>query len=135
MKRNVPSVSSALILVVLLGAGCASPPASKAKVSYALESVTDGYSVYRVSINESVFKHESSIGTLEVSINENGSIVRVRDFSGLGTFATTGVDHYYCLDESGRVEHLGDLKSSWYVNERSVFAEVGGFHAIRERGE
>jgi len=82
-----------------------------------------------------MFKHESSIGTLEIGVNQHGDIIRVRDFSGLGTFATTGVDHYYFIGEKGKVEHLGNLKSSWYIDERAVFVEIGGLHPIRSASE
>ena len=118
------------ILVFLL-AGCSSPRNGRLNVSYRLAEVVNGESVFLVSINGKQFEHKSSSGAIEFYEADNRNALRVRVTSGRGTFASTGVDHYYCVDTQGRITYLGNLKSSWYEDEESIGCELGSFKPIR----
>jgi hypothetical protein len=120
---------SACILLVSI-VGCNSPRNAKLNVSYRLAEVVDGDSVFLVSINGKKFEHKSSSGALEFFENSNRTALRVRVTSGRGTFASVGVDHYYCVDTQGRITYLGYLKSSWYEDEESIGFELGGFRPV-----
>src|SRR5262249_36405524 len=92
--------------------------------------VVDGDSVFIVSINGKEFEHKSTSGGVGFYENKGRTALRVRVFSGRGTFVAVGVDHYYTVDAQGRVIYLGSLKSSWYEGEESVGFEPGGFKRI-----
>src|SRR6185436_20846339 len=115
---------------VLFIVGCKSSRAGRLNVSYRLAEVVNGDSVFIVSINGKQFEHKSSSGGVEFYENRERTALRVRVFEGRGTFVAVGVDHYYSMDERGRVTYLGSLKSSWYEGEESVGFEPSGFKSV-----
>lgn len=115
---------------MLLFVGCKSPRAGRLNVSYRLAEVVNGDSVFVVSINGKSFEHKSSSGGVDFYENKGQTALRVRVFSGRGTFVAVGVDHYYAVDAQGRVTYLGNLKSSWYEGEESIGFEPSGFRPI-----
>lgn len=126
--RHQPLLLACVVLLFFVG--CKSPHAGKLNVSYRLAEVVDGDSVFIVSINGKGFEHKSTSGGVGFYENRDQTALRVRVFSGRGTFVAVGVDHYYTVDAQGRVTYLGSLKSSWYEGEESIGFEPSGFKPV-----
>lgn len=131
--RNLCSASAVCLLVGLVG--CSSSGVGRLNASFRLAEVINGDSVFLVSINGKEFEHRSTSGSLELFQNKERNTLRLRVTSGRGTFISTGIDHYYHVDNEGKVTYLGSLKSSWYEDERPVSYELSGFRAIPMKGK
>jgi hypothetical protein len=53
--------------------------------------------------------------------------VRVSSSDSRGTYAGSEIDHYFHIDNKGRVTYLGNLKESWYEDEHLIRSEMNGF--------
>lgn len=121
----------ALAILPMLLIGCATSIHTRIDVKYRMAGVEKGDSVFVVSINGSQFEHRSSNGGIEFFKSGNSTVLKVRVWSGRGTYFGGEVDYYYFIDSNGHVVLLGNLNESWYENEDFVRVKMSGFHPIR----
>jgi hypothetical protein len=134
MKKPVFQSFLVVWFLTWVAGGCASFQDKSPKVSYRMTEVVDGDSVFVVTINKAKFVHQSSDGGLDLFLNKEKNIVRIRVGKDTrGTYVGGDIDHYYFVDEDGDVTYLGNLKASWWFKDEKFYRfEPTGFKAIAD---
>jgi len=77
-----------------------------------------------------VFEHKSSSGGIEFYQNGSRTILKIRVWTGRGTYAGREIDYYYHIGDKGQITLLGKLGESWYEDEKLIRADMGRFMPI-----
>jgi len=122
------SLLSALLINAIVLAGCVSTSCPGMDVRCRMAGVENGDSIFVVSINGVNFEHRSSNGGIEFYKNRNGTILKIRVWSGRGTYTGGEIDHYYFIERNGHPMPLGSLRECFKIQTRLILM---GFARIR----
>jgi hypothetical protein len=103
---------------------------AKLNISYRLAEVDNGDSVFLVLINGKAFEFKSSNGGIEFYQNKTRTILKIRVWTGRGTYIGGEHDYYYHLGDKGQIALLGNLKESWYEGENLIRVDMGRFTPV-----